>query len=226
MKLHHVEARQPEEEPPGGSSTVLSITDQAREKVEGFRSQAPTPERQAMWVEVTGLSGGEWDYNMSLRPVDEAGPGDVVERHRGLAVVVPEADVAKLRGATIEWSGDLFAGGLRLTGVPSPSPALAGGPAATADLSGDVPQRVIQVLEQQVNPSIAAHGGRADLVAVEGATAYLRLSGGCQGCGMATVTLGQGIEVSIKQNVPEISSVIDVTDHASGANPYFESAKK
>ena len=62
-------------------------------------------------------------------------------------------------------------------------------------------------------------------MAVEDDTAYLRLSGGCQGCGMATVTLSQGIEVAIKESVPEITQVVDVTDHASGANPYFESAK-
>jgi Fe/S biogenesis protein NfuA len=82
------------------------------------------------------------------------------------------------------------------------------------------------VLERQINPSIASHGGRADLVAVEEETAYLRLSGGCQGCGMASVTLGQGIEVAIKDNVPEITNVVDVTDHAGGANPYYEAAKK
>jgi Fe/S biogenesis protein NfuA len=85
---------------------------------------------------------------------------------------------------------------------------------------------VVQVLAQQVNPSIAAHGGRAVLVAVEEETAYLRLSGGCQGCAMATVTLSQGIEAAIIQAVPEITSVVDVTDHQSGTNPYFEAAKK
>ncbi|HMC05578.1 MAG TPA: NifU family protein, partial [Actinomycetota bacterium] len=95
-----------------------------------------------------------------------------------------------------------------------------------ADLSGDVAQRVLQVLDSQINPSIASHGGHAELVAVEEDTAYLRLSGGCQGCGMASVTLSQGIEVVIKESVPEITKVVDVTDHASGANPYFESAKK
>lgn len=207
-----------------GSTPTLAVTDEALQKVLGFREQAPTPERQAMWIEVTGISGGEWTYNMSLRPVDEAGPGDAVETHGDLTIVVPEQDVDKLRGAKIEWSGDLFAGGLTLSGLASPSPTIAGNGAA--DLSGDVAQRVMQVLEHQVNPAIAAHGGRADLVAVEEDTAYLRLSGGCQGCGMATVTLGQGIEVAIKDNVPEIQQVIDVTDHASGANPYFESAKK
>ena len=207
-----------------GSTTILAVSDDAHAKVLGFREQAPAPESQAMWIEVTGISGGEWTYNMSLRPVEEAESADVVERHGDLTVVVPAEDVDKLRGATVEWSGDLFAGGLKLTGLSSPSPAVGG--RAPADLSGDVAQRVIQVLEQQVNPAIAGHGGRADLVAVEDGAAYLRLSGGCQGCGMATVTLGQGIEVAIKDNVPEVGQVIDVTDHAAGTNPYFESAKK
>jgi Fe/S biogenesis protein NfuA len=107
---------------------------------------------------------------------------------------------------------------------PGPaSPAMTGPP---PDLSGDVAQRVMQVLEHQINPSIAAHGGRADLVAVDDDAAYLRLSGGCAGCGMAAVTLSQGIEVAIRDSVPEIARVIDVTDHAAGTNPYYEPAKK
>ena len=109
------------------------------------------------------------------------------------------------------------------SGILDLSPAMAAPP---ADLSGDVAQRVVQVLEQQINPSIAAHGGRADLVAVEEGSAYLRLSGGCAGCGMAAVTLNQGIEVALRESVPEISRVIDVTDHAAGTNPYYEAAKK
>ena len=82
------------------------------------------------------------------------------------------------------------------------------------------------VLDRDVNPAIAAHGGHAELAGIEGRTAYLRLGGGCQGCGMASVTLGQGIEIAITEAVPEIVDVVDVTDHASGANPYFEAAKK
>ena len=113
-----------------------------------------------------------------------------------------------------------------LTGTPGIldlSPAMTGAP---VDLNGDVAQRVAQVLEQQINPSIAAHGGHVDLVAVEDDAAYLRLSGGCAGCGMAAVTLSQGIEVALRESVPEITRVIDVTDHAAGTNPYYEKAKK
>ncbi len=107
---------------------------------------------------------------------------------------------------------------------PAPAPTMADRP--PADLSGELAQRVLAVLEEQINPAIASHGGRADLVAVEDSIAYLRLSGGCQGCGMASVTLSQGIEVAILDGVPEITEVVDVTDHASGANPYYEAAKK
>ena len=77
-----------------------------------------------------------------------------------------------------------------------------------------------------VAPSTRRAIGHAELVGIEGATAYLRLGGGCQGCGMATVTLSQGIEVAITNAVPEIDAIVDVTDHASGRNPYFEPAKK
>ena len=99
-------------------------------------------------------------------------------------------------------------------------------PTPGAGLDTDVARRVTAVLDREVNPSIASHGGHAELASIEGATAYLRLGGGCQGCGMATVTLSQGIEVAITQTVSEIDRVVDVTDHASGANPYFEPAKK
>jgi Fe/S biogenesis protein NfuA len=97
---------------------------------------------------------------------------------------------------------------------------------AAGDLTGPVAERVQRVLVDHINPSIASHGGTAELVAVEEGTAYLRLGGGCVGCGMAAVTLSQGITVAIKEAVPEITDVVDVTDHASGANPYYEAAKK
>lgn len=203
---------------------LVRITDKAREKVEGFRAGVEDPAEQAMWVEVTGVQGGQWAYNLSLKPLAQAAPGDVVEHADGLPVVVPGRDADALRGATIDWSDDLMHGGLTVDNPNTPSPAMGARP--PADLSGDVPQRVLQVLERQVNPAIAMHGGSAELVAVEDTTAYVRLGGGCVGCGMATVTLSQGIEVAITDAVPEIERVVDVTDHASGTNPYYEPAKK
>lgn len=204
---------------------MLAITNAAYDKVMGFLLQEAEPERQAMWLEVTGTSANHWTCSIALKPLDAAAPYDAVVRQRDLAIVVPECDFDKVRGATIDWLDDPFgAGGLRVDNPNTPSPAIGAPP--PADLSGDVPQRVIQVLDQQVNPTIAAHGGRAELVAVEQGTAHLRLGGGCQGCAMATVTLSQGIEAAIIQAVPEITSVVDVTDHQGGTNPYFEADKK
>jgi Fe/S biogenesis protein NfuA len=207
--------------------SLLAITEKAREKVMGFRAGVPDGDAQAMWVEVTGSQGGEWTYNISLKPLAGAGPGDAVQQASELSVVVPAADVARLRGATVDWSDDLMRGGLTVVNPNKPDPASpAIGSRPPADLSGPVPQRVMQVIERQINPAIAAHGGSAELVAVEEDTAYVRLGGGCVGCGMAPVTLGQGIEVAIVEAVPEVRQVVDVTDHAAGTNPYFEAAKK
>jgi Fe/S biogenesis protein NfuA len=211
---------------------VLNITEVARQKVLRVRANENEPETLALWLEIAGVANGKYKYDMYFQPVDYAGPSDVVQRHDDLSVVIPAFSVDKVRGATLDVQGDPIEGGLVLDNPNSPSPAVGaaaaggGGGRPPADLSGAVPQRVRQVLDQQINPSIASHGGRAELVAVEEGTAYLRLSGGCQGCGMASVTLSQGIEVVIKEQVPEVTRVVDVTDHASGENPYFESAKK
>ena len=208
---------------------LIQITDAARDLVLAYRghSDKPNPERLAMWVEITGVSGSGFSYDMYLKTVDDAAADDaVVSVAEGLQVVVPAGSVDQMRGSTIDLSDSPGGGGLFVRNPQSPSPAVSGAGPSTAAPTGPVAERVIHVLDQQINPAIAAHGGHAELVAVEDDTAYLRLSGGCQGCGMASVTLSQGIEVALRESVPEITRVVDVTDHASGANPYYEAAKK
>lgn len=213
----------------GGGGPVLMATDVALTMVSELRAAEDDAELLALWVEVSGTSGDAYSYDMYFQAAADAGPQDWSAERQGLALVVPAESVAKMRGATLDVNPDVNLGGMVIQNPNRPplpagaSPAMAGPP---ADLSGDVAQRVLQVLEQQINPGIAAHGGRADLVAVEDDAAYLRLSGGCAGCGMAAVTLSQGIEVALRESVPEILQVIDVTDHAAGTNPYYEAAKK
>ena len=84
---------------------------------------------------------------------------------------------------------------------------------------------VQKLFDERINPSVATHGGHIALVDVQGDTVYIRLEGGCQGCGMADVTLKQGVEVEIKDTVPSIAHVLDVTDHDGGANPYYQPGK-
>ena len=211
------------EEPP-----VLSITDRARQQVLEIRAGEPDGENLALWLEVRNQQGGGFAYDLWFQPVAEATEADLVQHHDDLTIVVPADSLDKVRGATLDLSGD----GLMLQNpnepaAPPPAPARPAAPdMPDADLSGPVAQAVLRVLDESINPSIASHGGTAQLVAVEDDVAYLRLGGGCVGCGMASVTLSQGIEVAIRDAVPEITRVVDVTDHASGTNPYYEAAKK
>jgi len=109
------------------------------------------------------------------------------------------------------------------------TPAIADRPPATgaARVSDDeLYERVNDLFEQQVNPMVARHGGRVELIDVQESIVLLRMMGGCQGCGMASVTLRQGIEGMMNQYLPEVKGIVDITDHTSGTNPYFSSAKK
>ncbi len=84
---------------------------------------------------------------------------------------------------------------------------------------------VHELLEERINPAVAGHGGHISLIDVKDHAAYIRLEGGCQGCGMADVTLKQGVEQAIKEAVPTITAVLDVTDHGGGTNPYYQPDK-
>ena len=87
-------------------------------------------------------------------------------------------------------------------------------------------EQVAQVFETQVNPMVARHGGHVELIDVQDGVVMLRMGGGCQGCGMADVTLRQGIEGMLAQTVPEVRGIVDITDHTTGSNPYFQASKK
>ena len=204
---------------------VLRVSEEALAIVLEARAGEVGAETLALWVETSGSNGRAFTYDIYFQAAADARAEDWSAEQGQLALVVPGDSIADIRGSVL----DAGAGGLVIENpnqppAPArPSPAMTGPP---PDLSGDVAQRVLQVLEQQINPSIAAHGGRADLVAIEEDAAYLRLSGGCAGCGMAQVTLSQGIEVAIRESIPEIVRVVDVTDHAAGTNPFYEPAKK
>lgn len=82
-------------------------------------------------------------------------------------------------------------------------------------------RRLEKIFDEQVRPALAAHGGGAEIVDVDGDRVYLRLQGGCQGCSASSATLKDGIERIVKRHFPEIEEVVDLTDHASGTDPYF-----
>ncbi|HET9260782.1 MAG TPA: NifU family protein [Acidimicrobiia bacterium] len=201
-------------------TTVLSIAPDALDMIRQLRDNEPGDDEFALSIEVTGFRGPQFSYELAFVPLSDKAENWVLERHDDLAVIFPKADTGKLEGAALE----LTEQGLAMNNPNAPAPPAMSAPAG--DLEGPLVDRVQQVLQEQVNPAIASHGGGAELVSVDGTIAYLRLYGGCQGCGLAQVTLKQGIERIILESIPELSQVVDVTDHASGEDPYYQSQKK
>ncbi|MFV1961019.1 MAG: NifU family protein [Acidimicrobiia bacterium] len=201
-------------------TTVLGVAQDALEMIGQLKDNEPGEDEFALSVEVTGFSGSQFSYELAFVPLADRKDGWIEERHGDLAIIFPETDIEKLEGSTLELTDQ----GLAMNNPNSPeSPAMS---APKGDLSGPLVDRVNQVISEQVNPAIASHGGGAELVSVDGTIAYLRLFGGCQGCGLAEVTLKQGIEKIILEAIDELTQVVDVTDHASGDDPYYESQKK
>ena len=208
------------------ADNILTITPKALAKVLEIRASEPDGDDLALGIKITGINGLQYAYEMAMLRVEDIPEGNTTEMYGELPVFLPNTDLDKFAGATLDMSRDLLNPGLVIDNPNSPSPPMAGGDIDPESLTGPVAERVKTILETQVNPAIASHGGMAELVAVEDDTVYLRLGGGCQGCGMATVTLSQGIEATLLQAVPEIKRIVDVTDHSSGQNPYYEAAKK
>jgi Fe/S biogenesis protein NfuA len=205
---------------------LVSVTDEARQIVLEALNAEPDPQTLALWLEVRGVQAGAFAYDLYFQAARDAGEDDSVQHSDDLTVVVPAGSVDRLRGARLEWSQE-GEGGLVLVNPNAPTPAEAapGVPAEVleAGIDGAVAVEIITVLEHIINPSIAGHGGRADLVGFDedAGVAYLRLSGGCQGCAMSRMTLSQGIEAALREEVPQVTGVIDVTDHDGGLNPYY-----
>ena len=197
---------------------VIQVTEVALAKILELRAAEDDPDGLGLRIEITGARGADFTYDLAFEPLADCADDDVVHEHDGLAVVVPAASVEDLRGATLDLPTNRDQGGLVLRNPNRPSTPQLG---EAIELTGTPEEKVRRLLDVQVNPAIAAHGGYAALVKVEGQAAYITMGGGCQGCAMSALTLREGIESAILANVPEITEVIDTTDHAVGENPYY-----
>ncbi len=204
---------------------LLEVDERAKKMLLEVRDREPDAAELGLVLRISGIDGAQFAYEMAFMRIVDAGPSDLVEEHGDLSLIIPKGDGDNLRGAKLTMSRDLLNPGLTIENPNGPSPRILGDGEAP-ELSGSVAEQAVQVMNEVINPAIAAHGGVGEIVAVEEGTVYVRLGGGCVGCGMAPVTLSQGIESTLHQMVPEIVKVVDVTDHASGENPYYEAAKK
>ncbi len=201
---------------------VVLVTDAARAKVlELLAEEGDEASKMGLRIEVTGESGPEYAYELSFDEIAAAEDEDSVVDWLGLSVIVPAESVARLQGATLDLPSN-GGPGMVLRNPNRPNP-LAG---IDIELTGEVPERISTLLEKVINPSLAQHGGFAELRAWEEPRAFIKMGGGCQGCAVSSITLRNGIERTLKDQIPEILEVVDVTDHAAGTNPYYEPAAK
>jgi Fe/S biogenesis protein NfuA len=198
---------------------VLIVTAPAQEKILELRAQEDEPETLGLRIEVTGVQGVEYTYDLTFDPVAEAdeAAGDLVEAAGDLPVIIPVDSIDSLRGATLDLPSSGAQQGLVLRNPNRPDP-LSG---MHIELTGTAEEKVRQLLDGQINPALAMHGGYAALDRVEDDKVFVTMGGGCQGCAVSAMTLREGIARSIKEAIPEVSEVVDITDHALGENPYY-----
>ena len=196
---------------------MITLTDKALEVVRDYLDKSDG-EFTALRIGMSGGSPISPDFELTL-----VGPDDITESEREVAVgdmtiVVEEEHVDRLDGATVDFVQRVNESGFDVRLAAS---AAAAATATAPVLEGPFAERVKSVLDSEINPAIASHGGTITLVGVEGTEIYLEMGGGCQGCAMSRMTLRQGVERMVRQSVPEVTVIHDVTDHESGENPFF-----
>lgn len=191
---------------------MLTVTPSAREYFQGLLDEQPDNTHLRLRVTHPGTPQAEVDLAY-CPPGDEQDSDQVIDC--GVFVLFVEADsLSVLDGAMIDFERNATGGDLSIR-----APGLKG---ERPGKDAPIEERIAWVLEARINPMVASHGGVVHLVEVTpDHDVVLQFGGGCQGCGMIGVTLKQGVETTIQQEVPEIRAVIDATDHASGENPYY-----
>jgi Fe-S cluster biogenesis protein NfuA len=140
------------------------------------------------------------------------------------AVLISHDEITVNKGAHDPWQavGPKIGAAIR-EHIASGEPAVSDEVRSRIPPADEIRSRVEEILESEINPSVASHGGVVHLLDVRENNLFIQMGGGCQGCGQAKVTLKYGVEAAIRQAVPEVGAILDVTDHAAGRNPYYVS---
>ncbi len=195
----------------GANGTSVRLTDKAIAKVSEFAAGHDEAAGKHLRIYIQGGSKASYEYGFTF---DERHNGDEVLPQGDVDLLVDRFSLMYMLGSQVDFVDDVRGSGFV---VDNPNlPPLMQNPVAA---------KVQEILEERINPGVASHGGWVSLIDYDAGRVFLKLGGGCQGCGMVDVTLKQGIERVLKDEIPDIVEVLDTTDHASGTNPYFSAAK-
>lgn len=190
----------------------LTFTDKAKEKARFYMKDKSLSD----WG-IRILAKGHGDFGFSMVELSHVADQDEILEIDDFKVVVDDISVRQLNGAKVDFLEDETAHGFAVERPHQEAP-----PPPDLNMDDPVTKKVYDVLMKEINPGIASHGGFARLIGIKDSVVYLQFGGGCHGCGMVDVTLKQGIETRIKELIPEVKAVSDITDHSTGENPYFQ----
>jgi Fe/S biogenesis protein NfuA len=203
-----------------GSRTIIEITPEAHAELVALRDTEADADRLGLRLEIVSAPGEDFRYDLSFDVVTKAAFTDEVRTHTGaegasLKVIVPAKDLDALTGATLDHTSTQ---GLIIRNPNRPAAPNVEGLTNDDDLSAEVEALVAS----EVNPALAAHGGFVTYVGHDGAgTAYLTMGGGCHGCSMSKQTMLDGVQTMLVDQIDGIDRVKDLTDHATGDNPFY-----
>jgi len=190
---------------------MLTLTEAAQQKVKSVMESQGRPD-DGLRLSIIGRRMSSFQYSLGLVEPGQASADDVVVDVGAFKVFVDPNSAPNLEGVTIDYVEDIQGSGFK---IDNPNP-----------LWTDPQHLAVQELfDARINPNLASHGGHVELLDIQDDTVFVRLGGGCQGCGMVDVTLRHGIEALIKEEFPQYQRVVDTTDHAEGTNPYYQPSK-
>jgi len=202
------------------ASTIITITPDALRELVALRDQEADGDRLGLRLEIASAPGEDFRYDLSFDVVAQAPLTDEVHTHEGedgarMKVIIPGRDVDRLRGATLDHTSTQ---GLVIRNPNRPEVPSVEGLTRDDALSAQIEA----VVATEVNPALAAHGGFVTYVGHDGdGTAYLTMGGGCHGCSMSRMTMLDGVQTMLVEQVEGVERVKDLTDHTSGENPFY-----
>ena len=200
--------------PSNSADTIVTLTPEAIAQLKVLRDEEPEQERLGLRLDVIAQPGEEFKYDLSFEIVTQAAFSDEVRTFDGLKVIIPLHSYEHVKGAELDYTDRQ---GLIIRNPNKPPAPVLEGLVNDDELSASVEA----VIATDINPSLAAHGGYVTFVGHDGeGVAYLTMGGGCHGCSMSKMTMLEGVQTTLVEQVEGIERVRDVTDHSTGANPY------
>lgn len=200
---------------PQSADTIIEITPEAHAQLVQLRDEEPEKERLGLRLEVLATPGEDFKYDLSFEIVTQAAFSDEVRTINGLKVIIPLASFEYVNGSVLDYSERQ---GLIIRNPNKPPAMMIEGLIKDDEMSASIEA----VISTDINPSLAAHGGFVTFVGHDGeGVAYLTMGGGCHGCSMSKMTMLEGVQTTLVEQVPGVVKVRDMTDHTTGANPFY-----